>query len=146
MIIHRLGYRAGTKPVASSAKRVLHSPRLASGDADEMQCPSFEDYNVGDKRSLTDGTVSERGSRRLIASDIDASNLLLNFFKATRDMSDSNDSDSSESNELNGNISSGSTSISGRTTYYDSSGTNGSGSDDQDGDSKSPADPTLFPF
>ena len=108
-----------------------------------MQCPSFGDYNVGDKRSLTDGTVSERGSRRLIASDIDASNLLLNFFKATRDMSDSNDSDSSECNELNGNISSGSTSISGRTTYYDSSGTNGSGSDDQDGDGKGPS---MAPF
>ena len=96
--------------------------------------PNFNEYAVGDKRALADVGGEERGSRRLIASDIDASNLLLNFFKATREISDSNDSDSSESNEVNGNLSSGSTSISGRTTCYDSSGTNGSGSDDQEGE------------
>ena len=106
----------------------------------------FNEYTVGDKRVLAEGVGEERGSRRLIASDIDASNLLLNFFKATREISDSNDSDSSESNEVNGNLSSGSTSISGRTTCYDSSGTNGSGSDDQEAESRYSAAQSFLSF
>jgi hypothetical protein len=133
--------------MASSNNSQKWSSRFDSTNTNSITAnnnTSSNQPNVGEKRakeSIKSAPAEKKVKRTSVSSDLDASNLLLNFFKSNQDKDSSDiDSDSNESSTSNygGNLSGGSTSLSSTTglrPYFggDSTGnTTGSGSDDQE--------------